>query len=289
MVFVAHQLLRFVLIVFGIILMSGLPTIMPSGGSFILNWSGYLDSVQQVVTGLLTPQDITYNTEGAIRPLMPLLSDTVVYSLIIVMSAILLALFFAGLLTFVTMLLPRKWIKRVKVITFVFESLPDLLIIIMFQIAIVWVYKKTGLLVFDVASLPGERIYMLPIICLSILPMIQYFKVMVSIVEGELEKQYVELARAKGLIQGKILIVHVLRNSMASILNYSKTIIWFMLSNLLVLEYIFNINGIMNFLFEYLSPTVFAISLLSIFIPIFLLLVLGQWVLEKTTNEKVVM
>ncbi|WLD93428.1 ABC transporter permease subunit [Alkalihalobacillus sp. AL-G] len=289
MKFVAQQLFRFVFIVVGIILMAGLPRLMPTGGSFALNWTGYFEGLQQVFTGLLNLSDVKYNTGGTLRPLMPQMTDMVVYSLTVLMTAILVALFAAGFLTFITMLLPRKWIRRIKVITFVFESLPDLLIIIMCQVIIVWLYKNTGLLVFEVASMPGEPIYIMPIICLSILPMIQYFKVMVSIVENELEKQYVELAKAKGLVQRKILIVHVLRNSMASILNHTKTIIWFMLSNLLILEYIFNIDGIMRFLFEYLNPVIFAVSLLAIFIPIFLLLVLGQWLLERSTNEKVVM
>jgi peptide/nickel transport system permease protein len=270
--------------------MAGLPQLLPKDGSFTLNWSGYFTSRVDVVNGLIYIQDVTYSTDdGATRALLPYLSGVVTYSLIVLVGAILMALLVAGLITFITMLLPDTWKRKLKVFTFILESIPDILVIISFQVAIVWIYKSTGWLVFDVAALPGEPIYLLPIICLSVLPMIQYYKVMVSIVEGELEKQYVELAKAKGVRLRKILVVHVLRNSLASLLNYSKTVIWFMLSNLLILEYIFNINGIMRFLLDYLNPIIFALSLLAIFIPIFLLFALGQWLLERFTNEKVVM
>ncbi|MCF6139624.1 ABC transporter permease subunit [Pseudalkalibacillus berkeleyi] len=289
MSFLINQLLRFGCIVVGIIMMAGLPNLLPSDGSFTLNWSGYIASIKEVFQGLLNIQEITYSTGGATRALLPQLSGIVSYSLIILIGALLLALVTAGFFTFVTMLIQEKWRGKVKVFTFILESIPDLLIILICQLAIVWLYKQTGLLFFEVASLPGEPIYLLPMVCLSILPMIQYYKVMVSITEIELEKQYVDLAKSKGVYPTMILIYHVLRNALGSLLNYSKTVIWFMLSNLLILEYIFNINGIMSFLLEYLEPTVFALSLLAIFIPIFLFFALGQWLLERFTNEKVVM
>ncbi len=287
--FITNQLLRFVCIIFGIILMAGLPRLLPSDGSLTLNWEGYASSLIEVLQGLIHFQEITYSTEGATRELLPQLSGIVSYSLIVLIGSILIALLVAGVLTFGTMLIPLKWRKVSKVLSFVLESIPDILIIIICQLVIVWIYKSTGLLFFEIASMPGEPIYLLPMLCLSILPMIQYYKVMVSITEYELDRQYVELARSKGVFQGRILMIHVLRNSLASILNYSKTVIWFMLSNLLILEYIFNINGIMSFLLEYLNPQVFALSLISIFIPIFLLFAIGQWLLERVTNEKVVM
>ncbi|MCF6411970.1 ABC transporter permease subunit [Pseudalkalibacillus salsuginis] len=287
--FFYNQVLRFACIVIGIVLMAGLPTLLPSGGSFHLNWMAYFQSIEEIISGLSHLQEVTYNTGGTERKLLTQLMSIGTYSVTIVVGAILLAFIAAAVLTFITMLLPPKWIRKIKVGTFILESIPDILIILICQLFVVWLYKKTGLLFFEIASLPGEPIYALPILCLSILPMIQYFKVMISIVEGELDKQYVELAKAKGVLQRKILLVHVLRNSLASLLNHSKTVIWFMLSNLLILEYIFNINGIMRFLLEYLNPVIFAWSLLAIFIPNFLLFAIGQWLLERSTNEKVVM
>lgn len=289
MSFIFNQLLRFGCIVVGIIMMSGLPKLLPSDGSITLNWSSYISSIKEVFQGLLNIQEITYSTGGATRALLPQLTGIVSYSLIILIGALFIALVTAAFFTLVTMILQEKWRRKVKVFTFILESIPDLLIILMCQLSIVWLFKKTGLLIFEVASLPGEPIYLLPMICLSILPMIQYYKVMVSITEIELEKQYVDLAKSKGVYPTMILIYHVLRNALGSLLNYSKTVIWFMLSNLLILEYIFNINGIMSFLLEYLEPTVFALSLLAIFIPIFLFFAIGQWLLERFTNEKVVM
>ena len=63
---------------------------------------------------------------------------------------------------------------------------------------------------------------------------------------------------------------HVLRNVAPGLIYYSKTMIWFMLSNLIIIEYVFNVSGITAFLLEYHTPEVFALGLLLLYIPVFL-------------------
>src|SRR5699024_1662169 len=98
---------------------------------------------------------------------------------------------------------------------------------------------------------------------------------------------YVELARGKGLRTSTILLKHILRNAFIRIFIDSKFVLWFMLSNLFMVEYLLNVRGLIAFMFHHPSLTVFTVGLLMIFIPIFLLLAIGQVIIEKITAQEV--
>src|SRR5699024_11723242 len=80
----------------------------------------------------------------------------------------------------------------------------------------------------------------------------------------ELNKSYVDLAKSRGLNDSELLFNHVLRNAIISIFAHSKSILWFMLSNLLLIEYVFNLAGLMRFMFDFYSPEVLTVGLLLI-------------------------
>ncbi|MFP3471710.1 ABC transporter permease subunit, partial [Micrococcus sp. SIMBA_144] len=82
------------------------------------------------------------------------------------------------------------------------------------QIGVIWVYKKTEVLLMDVAAY--ERIYTMPILILSILPTFLLYRIMIHVLDEEVEKQYVELARTKGLEPTKIFLFHIVRNTLLS-------------------------------------------------------------------------
>ncbi|SCN40419.1 Protein of unknown function [Bacillus wiedmannii] len=48
------------------------------------------------------------------------------------------------------------------------ESIPDILLIIGLQLLIVWIYKKTNLLIMNIARVGDESIVFLPVLCLSL-------------------------------------------------------------------------------------------------------------------------
>jgi peptide/nickel transport system permease protein len=60
---------------------------------------------------------------------------------------------------------------------------------------------------------------------------------------------------------------------------------WFMLSNLFILELMFHIPGIMYYMYEHLSGILFLVTVLSFFLPVFLLYSLGEWYFMRRTNR----
>ncbi|WP_240904033.1 ABC transporter permease subunit [Bacillus sp. N1-1] len=104
-----------------------------------------------------------------------------------------------------------------------------------------------------------------------------------------MEKPYVELAKTKGLEPTKIFLVHIFRNTILSTYFHSRSIIWFTLSNLFIMEYVFNLNGLIRFMYEHPTSEIFTVSALLLFIPIFLFLTVYQLVAERAAQEEAMM
>lgn len=175
------------------------------------------------------------------------------------------------------MLLSEKVRSRVKLLFYFFETLPDILIILLAQLIVVIIFEQTGTLVSKIAVIGDDRIYWLPVICLMILPMIQLYRLSMLTFEAEERQMYVELAKSLGFAKLFILFAHIFRNAIISVFFQSKKTMWFMLSNLFVLELMFNIPGVMLFMFQNMSGTLFLITVLSFFLPVFLLYSIGEW------------
>jgi peptide/nickel transport system permease protein len=280
-------LLKFFLSIVGIIFIGGLPVLLSGIGNRELRLQAYWQSIKEIVSALFHPGDLTYVTIGGQkeRDLFPYLWEPITYSLLVLFSAFLLASSLSILLTILTMLFSQKNRDRIKFIFYLFESVPDVLVILLSQLFVLSLYKQTDILFFEIASVGNERAFLLPVLVLTILPTVQLFRISIHSFETEERKDYVTLARSIGLGKLVILTFHILRNAVISVFFQSKKTIWFMLSNLFVLELIFNISGITRFLMSTLQPKMFTIAVLSIFIPLFVFYTVGEIVLSKKANK----
>ncbi len=227
----------------------------------------------------------SYTLNGKTYDLFPSIFDKYLYSMTILLGALLVGLFVAIVLTFLTSLLPNLLKRFVYGLITLFESLPDLLIVISLQLIIVYIFQKTGWLISNVTVVYDDKVYLLPILALSALPTIQLFKITFLLLNEERVKPYVTVVKAMGIGDYYILIRHVFRNVLFNLFLYFKTIFVFMLSNLFILEYVFNIHGLMMIM---LSPNtfVFLISTMLITIPFLFLFEVVQSFLHKSTSSK---
>ncbi|MED1202853.1 ABC transporter permease subunit [Heyndrickxia acidicola] len=272
---------RFILSCIGIILTGGLPGLLGDLNQGGLNWKGYAEALYEIFHGILHPKHLIYFYMGFEKPLFPNLFGLIGYSLTILVSAFFLAAAAALLLTFFIVKLRHRLKRFIKFIFYILESIPDLFIIALGELFVIFIYQKTGVLLAGLAEIGPQKVYLFPIICLSILPAIQLFRLCMIIFEDELDKEYVLLAASIGIKKSGIFVFHVFRNAIVHVFFQSKSTVWFMLSNLFVLEVLFNMSGIMTFLLQNLNPQIFTISLIVFFLPIFLFYSLGEWILEK--------
>lgn len=265
-----------------ILLLSGAPVLITGFQQGKLLWNEYIETIKLHATSLMNLRELSvdyYVGRGEMRqvPVFPQLLENITYSLQLLFLALVTAVVLALIGTFITMLLREKARARVKLFFYFLESLPDILIILLAQLFVVIIFQKTGVLVSKIAVIGDDRIYWLPVLCLMILPMIQLYRLSMLTFEAEERTMYVELAKSLGFGKAFILFMHIFRNAIVSVFFQSKKTMWFMLSNLFILELMFNIPGVMLYMFENLSGTLFLVTIMSFFLPIFVLYSLGEW------------
>lgn len=272
-------ILRFVFSLLGIVLISGFPVLIGGLTEGELRISAYISSLQRVLKEIWPLQEFSVMNMRTGREifLFPTIAEYILYSLQILFLAFAAAVVFALVFTVLTMLLSEKARERVKLFLYFLESLPDLLIIMAAQLGIIFIYLKTDVLISKIAVVGGDKIYWLPVLCLSILPMIQLYRLCMLTFQEEERQMYVELARSLGFSKVFIVWMHMFRNAIISVFFQSKKTIWFMLSNLFVLELMFNMPGIMLFMRDNISPEVFLVTIFSFFLPMFILYSVGEW------------
>ena len=208
------------------------------------------------------------------------LKEPFIYSLLI-LGGTLLATFIAALLFEIFHYFSPRFLQKIyREIAFFIQSIPDVIMIFAIQLFSIWLFKKTGLLILDPVALGEDHVYLLPIVALSILPIFMLFQMVDLSVSEEQQKMYVEYAYAKGLSKGEIFFKHILRNTTITIFSNLQYLLWFMISSLLILERLFNMNGLFSFI-NNLDIKFVAVGLTFLFIPFYVLDVWGKTFVKR--------
>ncbi|EEL60769.1 peptide ABC transporter permease [Bacillus toyonensis] len=274
--------IQFIISILGIICLGALPKLFYG---FELHVSEYIKSLKEVFLNLMDLSNLQYVRD---KFLFPQLFIHYKETIVIFLAAFFISLFVAFCIVYMIMSSSPRIQHRIKSFLIFLESIPDILLILVSQILVIWFFKQTGFLPFQIASIGGESIRGLPILCLSIPTTIMFVKMLVLRFENELEKDYVLFAKAKGLNRFHILNRHILRNVLLSTLFFAKTNVFFMLSNLYIIEWIFNTSGIFMFLKSYMGirVEVFIVSVLLIYIPIFIIFKLFHYLIPAAMKER---
>jgi peptide/nickel transport system permease protein len=249
-----------------------LPTLFSNLG---FQLKDFFHSVTDFNVRFFTFQPFTYNVVGTTVPLFPTILQKYLYSMEILVLGVLTATTIAFLFTYLTLLLFRKKMEIIKKIMDLGESIPDLIFILLVQMLVIFIYKKTGIRVAQVVSL-NQKVLLLPIISLAVPNSFYIAKVMILYIEEEFNKDYVTLVKSKGFSFSYIFNIHVLRNIAERMFITSKTMIWTMLSTVVIAEKLFNMNALINLMFS--GTDTFIIGCMLIFIPFFILYRIFEWV-----------
>ncbi|WP_226605640.1 ABC transporter permease subunit [Bacillus cereus] len=247
---------------------------------------GFWNTIVFLGGKLLQPGEITYGFRDS-RKLFPQIWIHYIETMIVFLSAFLLSLLIAYIL--VVWVLQRSHMKQ-KMWNGVFltlESIPDILLILLSQLLVVIMFQKTGFMPVKLAGLGEERIRLLPIICLTIPTTLLFIKLFLLRFKEELEKDYSLFAKSKGLSLRHILTHHISRNVLLTTIYYAKTNILFMLSNLYIIEWIFNTYGMFVFVKENSKLEIFTVSLVILYVPLFILFRILHTLLQNVIKERV--
>ncbi|MGK0532231.1 ABC transporter permease subunit [Bacillus sp. 'calajunan'] len=247
---------------------------------------GFWNTIVFLGGKLLQPGEITYGFRDS-RKLFPQIWIHYIETMTVFLSAFLLSLLIAYVL--VVWVLQRSHMKQ-RIWNGVFltlESIPDILLILVSQLLVVILFQKTGFMPVKLAGLGEERIRLLPIICLTIPTTLLFIKLLLLRFKEELEKDYSLFAKSKGLSLQHILTHHISRNVLLTTIYYAKTNILFMLSNLYIIEWIFNTYGMFVFVKENSKLEIFTVSLVILYVPLFILFRILHTLLQNVIKERV--
>ncbi|MCA1055950.1 ABC transporter permease subunit [Rossellomorea aquimaris] len=284
---------QFLLTCAGLFLFSGAGVLLSYDNELVIMMGKYVHTLVETIKQLMDPASIIIEVgrdpDPKKYPIYPLFFQLFGYSFLLLFLAFLVAAAISTLLSYLFMFLPRKIFKLCVKIMDLFDSLPDVLIIVFIQLFIIWFFKKTDILLFNIYTLGDEKIYLLPIICLAIMPIAFLTKQFLFQLREEEEKPYVEYSFSKGFSRAYTIWVHLFRNVWIHFYFHIKPIFLLMLSNLLIIEILFNINGFMNVLLDVSqrNPSAFFIGMLMIYIPFFIVFSLGGLLLKKWLPQEV--
>ncbi|GAA0487674.1 ABC transporter permease subunit [Salinibacillus aidingensis] len=266
----------YILGIFGILCVSIMPkrfmeAQQPDAGG-LFHIGEYVQTLWPFIVDFFNPDSWVYMYGRPQKPfpLLETLWEPFVYSMQVLVGALLLGFVLAFLLAFTANFLPKILLNPLKRILDIFESVPDLVVAILLQMMVIWVYQATDVRLFRVATYMDEKVFTGPMITLAIIPMVALFKIILLLIEEEYLKEYVTFAKSKGLKQKVIVLQHILKNITPSTFRHAKVIVWGTLSSLFIVERIYNINGITYYMTESLQPMVIAVSLILVFTPFFL-------------------
>lgn len=270
--------LQIILIAIGVVFICCLPKLFLTSSQnnkkqiiLELDWLGYISYVKKVINSLLDPLHITYEIYGIKRLLLPNLLESYFYTLTIIISAFFIAVFLSIVLVKLTFYLPKRIQSIISKSLNIIEAIPDLFLIISVQLIVILIYKNTNWLITIPFSTITNKTYFLPIATLSILPTIYLYKINLINYTNEMSNSYIDLAIAKGLKHFYILNHHVLRNTSISIFYNAKSILLLMISNSIILEFLFNSFGLFRFLISHQNPEIISIGILLFMIPLYFL------------------
>ncbi|ENQ3080848.1 ABC transporter permease subunit [Bacillus sp. WLY-B-L8] len=282
------------LIVFStLLILLNIPTLfINESGNISFQPSQFIQAITKMGKQIFSLQSLTFQTPaptGNLKtvPLFPSVLEPYTYSFTILFAALFLSIFVAVSIAYFYFL-SSKWIKNmIQRTVFVLEAIPDVMIMICIQMFFMWYFRQTGELPVHIMTFNENKAYILPILCLSVLPTIQMFRMMILYIEEERIKPYVEVAYGKGLSPSYIIRKHLFKNIFIHLFHHSKMIFVFLLSNLFVLECVFNISGIIQFLIRtnHFSTSITCIILFIIVMPFYLLFQICSYFMKKWQTQ----
>lgn len=262
----AQVVMQYIIGVFIFILIGNLPVLLRD---LEFDVDGYLISIKGLVVKIFTLSNLTYDGE---HEMLPAIVDRYFYSLKTLSLSFVFAVILAFILAYIIVLFLKN--KKDYVLSFIeiIRTVPDIVGIFLLQSLFIWINKAYGLKLVQTVSLGSEnQAFLLPLLSLSLPIFLFLTQVIVLKIFEELDKQYVLFAKAKGLTFLYLLNIHVMRNIQQDLFGHFKTIIWMMLSTLVMVEYIFNMDGLMMFNIKHISIELFVFSCILFFTPFFII------------------
>lgn len=152
------------------------------------------------------------------------------------------------------------------------SGLPDFLLIILIQLASIYLTRLTGRNVILVAQFGDEIPFVIPFLTITFIPGLLIYGTLRMAIERELSQDYITTALAKGLSKRNVLLRHVLRNIMEDLLTVLPKATTLALASMAVAEAICDILGLGGYIVSPRMQNISATPTICIVLAIFSIL-----------------
>lgn len=144
--------IQFIISILGIIFLGALPKLFYG---FELHVSEYIKSLKEVFLNLMDLSNLQYVRD---KFLFPQLFIHYKETIVIFLAAFFISLFVAFCIVYMIMSSSPRIQHRIKSFLIFLESIPDILLILVSQILVIWFFKQTGFYLFKLRQLEASRL-----------------------------------------------------------------------------------------------------------------------------------
>jgi peptide/nickel transport system permease protein len=219
------------------------------------------------------------------------LGESYRYSMSLLIICLLVVVIVGLVLAFLVMIAPRKLKNTIKKGINWVEGIPDLFVIFLFMFFVITLYQSTGLKFLQLYGVFGNRPFFVPTVTISFLPTLLFTQFLIKILEEEESKIYVLFGKAKGVGRIKLLFIHLVPNILPLMILQLRTSIWIILSNIYLIEFIFNIPGFTKTFGFFLfmgggNIAALSLCLLLFTLPLLIIEALGYMVTKRISGKE---
>ncbi len=249
-------------------------------GEMTTNVSWYL-TLKQSVLYLRSMMDLGAYRSDSVGNIFSVIYDSSKLSIALVASS----LFFSTLFGVLRGMYEGYRSKRSKlgsIGTLIFFSIPDVLIVLVVLLGYMFIARQFP----NLKDIMPLKSFILPLFTLSIIPTIYISRITLITIQEELVKDYIKNEKAKGFSRMKIIFVELMPSIVFKIIDTMPAIMTMLLSNMIIVEYLFNYQGILYFLiYLYNRQDVYRFVPLAITLGlIYILFTKGFQLLAKIVN-----
>ncbi|XID94484.1 ABC transporter permease subunit [Paenibacillaceae bacterium WGS1546] len=259
-----------------------------SSGALRLNWADSFSSVKAYFAGLGTGETFRFLSGRTEHSFWDTIGSYFSVSLFYITAGALIGMTIGILVGIYFSLSRAEWLKR---LVDLIGALPDFVLILLLQMLFVFVFQKTGVLVFQVASLnTDEPAIVLPLVSAVIIPANFLLRNVAMQMKLTLTEDYINYAKARGLGKSYIVFFHALPNVLPYIKADLHKLLGILMGNLFIVEYLYNLHGVTKLLFAdayayegYQYPLVVngLFTLLLLYVVVYFVLRLYLWGWKK--------
>jgi peptide/nickel transport system permease protein len=174
------------------------------------------------------------------QPVFPIIAERLPVTMMLGISALVIALFVSIPLGIAAALRPNSWVDRAALTISVFgQALPSfwfgLLLMMLFGVTLRWL---------PVSGTGGWEYYVMPAITLSYYSIPTFMRLTRAGMMEVLASDYIRTARAKGLRSMTVLFKHALRNAIIPLVAVAAVQLGFALGGSIVIESVFSLHGV---------------------------------------------